>query len=538
VSILPRSVDAIVVGGGPNGLVAAAILADAGWSVLLLEEQDELGGAVKSRIDDGWTMDQFSACYPLAVASPIMRDLGLERHGLRWAIAETVLAHPLSSEDGTAAVIHLDREQTAANLGEEEGADGQAWLDLCARYDKISAPFLDAMLNAWPPVMAARRLARTLGGSAELLRFARFLSLPTHRMGEELFRGRRGRALLAGNAMHADAPADAPISGVMGWLLAMLAQDVGFPSPVGGAGQLTAALVHRARTAGADLRTGEPVAHIEVRSGAAAAVRTASGQTVRASKAIVGDVAATALYRELLAPDVVPATLRDELHRFSWDLPTVKINYRLRATPAWTAKDARSAGVVHAGADADGLVHWSADLNTRRIPRVPFALIGQMSTIDPTRSPDGTQAMWAHSHLPRGLTDDESAHLLAARVDEMLEAHAPGFASQILDRDVQTPAMLMAQDANLVGGAVGGGTSQLFQQLVFRPVPGLGGPRTVIDHLYLGSAAIHPGGGVHGACGALAARAALDDHGRLGALRRRASSAVLERLYRARPSAR
>ena len=120
----------------------------------------------------------------------------------------------------------------------------------------------------------------------------------------------------------------------------------------------------------------------------------------------------------------------------------------------------------------------------------------------------------------------------------MLDAHAPGFSSLIIDRDVQTPATLMARDANLVGGAVGGGTSQLFQQLVFRPVPSLGGARTVVDHLYLGSAAIHPGGGVHGACGALAAQAALDDHGRLGALRRRASSAVLERLYRARPSAR
>jgi phytoene dehydrogenase-like protein len=100
---------------------------------------------------------------------------------------------------------------------------------------------------------------------------------------------------------------------------------------------------------------------------------------------------------------------------------------------------------------------------------------------------------------------------------------------------VQTPASLSAEDANLVHGAVNGGSAQLHQQLIFRPVPGGGGARTVVENLYLGSAAIHPGGGVHGACGAFAAKAALSDHGRLGAARRRVSSTFLDRLYRDQP---
>jgi phytoene dehydrogenase-like protein len=529
---LPVSVDAVVIGGGPNGLVAAVLLADAGWSVLLLEAQDEFGGSVKSQVVDGWVMDRFSACYPLAVASPVLRALDLEQHGLRWSRANTALAHPLGPDDGVGAAIYADREHTAANLADDDPADGQAWLDLCAQYDRISERFLAAMLTAWPPVNAARRLQHTLGGPAELLRFGRFLALPAHRMGQELFRGQRGRSLLSGNAMHADAPADAPISGLMGWLMAMLAQDVGFPSPVGGASELTAALVSRARSAGAELLSGEPVVGIDVADGKAVGVRTASGATVHAARAVVGDVAATSLYRQLLRPTDLPSGLLDELESFEWDLPTVKVNYRLQSDPPWTAQAARGAGVVHVGADANGLVHWSADLATGRIPRTPFALVGQMSAIDETRSPAGTQALWAYSHLPRDVTDDASAIELAKRIDEMLESHAPGFAAQVIDRDVQTPACLMAENANLVGGALGGGTSQLFQQLVFRPVTGVGGPRTVIDHLYLGSAAIHPGGGVHGACGALAARAALADSRRLGALRRRASSAVLDRFYR------
>jgi len=179
----------------------------------------------------------------------------------------------------------------------------------------------------------------------------------------------------------------------------------------------------------------------------------------------------------------------------------VKLNYRLRSTPPWTATDARRAGVVHAGGGVDDIVRWSADLATQTVPARPFALVGQMSTIDPSRSPDGIEALWLYTHLPRGVTDDASADRLVESFEAVLDGYAPGWRDLVLDRWVQRPSDLAAADANLVGGAVNGGTAQLFQQLVFRPVTGLGGPRTPIDGLYLGSAAIHPGGGVHGSCG-------------------------------------
>ncbi|MGX7680541.1 phytoene desaturase family protein [Jatrophihabitans sp. DSM 45814] len=530
---LPRAVDVVVIGGGPNGLVSAALLADAGWSVLLLEAQAELGGSVKSQSSDGWTMDRFSACYPLAKASPVLRALELHEHGLIWADAKAALAHALGPDDHEGAAIYADRLQTAGNLGAEFQSDADTWLELCAQFDIVGGDFLDALLTSWPPVNSARRLVKRLGGTAEFLRFARFLALPAYRMGEELFKGQRGRALLSGNAMHADSPLDAPVSGTMGWLMSMLAQSVGFPSPVGGAAQLTAALASRARAAGAELVTAEPVVGVDVRGGKAVGVRTASGQRIFAAKAVIADTSATALYRDLLHEADLPASLLADLEKFQWDLPTVKVNYRLSHTPAWTAVNARTAGVVHAGGDAAKLVRWSADLTTGAIPEVPFALVGQMTQIDPTRSPTGTEAMWAYTHLPRGIHDDESAELVAARLDRMIEQHAPGFTEEIIDRQIQTPRDLEAENANLVGGAVGGGTSQLFQQLVFRPVPGVGGARTVVDNLYLGSAAIHPGGGVHGACGALAARAAIADNARLGGLRKRAASGVIDRIYRA-----
>jgi phytoene dehydrogenase-like protein len=529
--MLPREVDAVVIGSGPNGLVAATALADAGWEVLLLEAAAHFGGAVHSTTVDGWVSDRCSSCYPLGIASPVLRALELERFGLSWANAPLPLAH-LLDPDAEAAYIHPDPERTAANLAEDHPADGDAWLRLYQEYVRIRGPFLRALLTGWPPVADAARLARQLGSLGGLGRFARFMMLPAHRMGRELFAGPRGRALLAGNAMHADVPLTAPVSGTMGWLLAMLCQDVGFPSVVGGSARLTDALVARARHGGAVLAAEEPVVAVDVSAGRMVGVQTASGQSIRARRAVVADVSAPALYGSLLPSGSVPAGLLQDLDLFEWDLPTVKVNYRLSAPAPWTAADARSAGVVHLGGDADSLVHTCADLDTGELPAAPFLLVGQTTTADPTRSPAGSEALWVYSHLPRGQVDDAAAEKLASRMDRLLERHAPGFTDLVLDREVQRPSDFEAGNAAMGLGALGGGTAQLYQQLFFRPTFGLGGPRTVISGLYLGSSAIHPGGGVHGACGWLAARAALRDGAPLGLLTRRPTTAILRRLQR------
>ena len=539
------SSDAVIIGAGHHGLVAAAVLADAGWDVVVLEGQDEVGGAVRSREGHpGFTVDRFSAFYPLGAASPVIRGLDLAAHGLRWVHAPSVVAHPHGADDEVGALVHRDPQRTADALGEDAPADREAWLRLVEQWQAIRDPLLDALLTAWPPVHAAARLLSRLG-TADALRLARFATLPATRMGEELFAGELGRRLLAGNAMHADAPIDGAISGTFGWLLLMLGQDVGFPVPAGGAGQLAEALRRRAVAAGAQVITGDAVTEIVVAGGRAVGVRTAAAHEVVARRAVLADVSLPALYGALLPDHVVPARLRDDLTRFDWDLGTVKIDYALSAPVPWRAAAAHGAGTVHVGADldedghpigaVDGLVRWNADLRSRRVPRAPFGLVGQMTTTDPSRSPAGTESMWAYTHVPRDMTGRDVADQVAANMEDVLERHAPGFRDLVLDRVVQRPRDLQDDDANLVGGAVNGGTGQLHQQLVFRPTPGPGGARTVVDRLYLASAATHPGGGVHGGCGYLAARAALRDAAPvLGPLRRRSSSALLDLVYRAR----
>lgn len=524
--------DAVVVGGGHHGLVAAAVLADAGWDVCLLEAADEVGGAVRStELHPGFTTDLYSAFYPLAHASPVLRALELDAHGLRWSHAPSVLAHPLRPDEGTAAVLYRDAERTAAGLAEHHPGDGEAWLALCRQFDEVGEELLRTVFTAFPPVRGPAALLRRVG-TAGALRLARFLMLPARRMGEELFGGEAARLLLAGNAVHADVPVDAPVSGAYGWLLAMLGQRYGFPVPIGGAGRLATALARRARSAGAAIHTGQRVERIEVANGRAAAVHTAAGLTVRVCRAVVADVSAPSLYRELLPADAVPPRLHADLGRFQWDTPVVKLNWALDGPVPWRAPAVADAGTVHLGADELGLVRWSADIESRTLPRSPFLLFGQMSTADASRSPAGTESAWCYTHLPRGMFDDGSADELAARAEQVLEEFAPGFGARVIGRQVQRPMALQSADPNLGYGAVNGGTSQLFQQLVFRPVPGLGRPETPVPGLYLGSAAAHPGGGVHGVCGALAARCALREHGVLGALRRRVTSRALELVYR------
>ncbi|WP_132156452.1 phytoene desaturase family protein [Kribbella antiqua] len=531
--MLPRSVDAVVIGSGPNGLVSAIALADAGWDVLVLEAADTFGGAVRSTESDGWISDRFSSNYPLGVASPVLRALELEKFGLRWAYAPLPLVHLLDSEEGTSAAIHPDPEATAKSVGADHPGDGEAWLRLYQQYVAIREPLLKALLTSWPPVGPGIKLVRKLGSAGELLRFARFMAMPMHRMGKELFEGPGGPALLAGNSLHADAPLSGAVSGTMGWLLAMLAQDVGYPVVEGGSGGLSGALVRRAERAGALLVSGTPVAAIEVSSGRVTGVRTASGETVVVGRAVIADVSAPALYGELLPNATIPAGLRRDLdERFEWDYPTVKLNYRLSGPIPWRSTDARTAGVVHLGGTADELVHLSADLDTGRLPSQPFLLIGQTTKSDPTRSPEGTEAVWTYSHLPRGIADDESAEKLAHRMERAIERYAPGFSDLIIDRDLQRPSDLESGNAALGLGAVGGGTMQLQQQLIFRPTIGLGSPRTFVSGLYLGSSAIHPGGGVHGACGHLAARTALRDASLIGPLTRTLPTAALRHLQR------
>ncbi len=286
------------------------MLADAGWDVLVLEAQPEPGGAVRSaELTPGYVTDLFSSYYPMTVASPAMAALHLEDHGLRWSHAPAVVGHPRSGTDDDPPILYRDPARTATELARREPSDGENWWRVVELWQKIKSPLLDAMLAPFPPVRPMIGLLRRLGTS-DAVRLARLLVQPANTMADQLFDGEAPRVLLLGNAMHADVPPDAPGSGAMGFLMTMLGQDCGWPVPVGGSGQLTAALVARARWAGAQIECDQNVSRIQVRGGRAVGVATTAGRTVSARRAIVADVTAPRLFCDMLPADAVPAKLR------------------------------------------------------------------------------------------------------------------------------------------------------------------------------------------------------------------------------------
>jgi len=520
--------DAVVIGSGPNGLVAANLLADAGWEVLLVESQDTVGGAVRSdtTVHDGFIHDTFSSFYPLTAASPTLQRLDLEKHGLVWRHAPAVVGTPF--DDGSWAMLHRDAAATAAGLDERSPGDGDTWLEMKRIWDVVKPSLIGALLTPFPPVRHGLGLALrapAVGGLA----FFQLLLSSAQSVGER-FNGEAARVLIGGNAGHADIPPTAPGSGLMGWLLCMLGHEVGWPVPEGGAGRLSQALADRFTAQGGQIRCGARVVRVVVQAGRAVGVETDDGERISVRKAVVADVAAPRLYGGLVAWDDLPAKLCSRMQRFEWDPGTVKVDWALNGPIPWKGVPVSSPGTVHITEGMDHVVITAAQIGAHTVPAEPLLLLGQMTTSDPTRSPQGTESAWAYTHVPhevradagdgsiRGTWDHSDGERMADRIQARVERYAPGFGSRVLSRRVLSPLDLQRLDENLEYGSLNGGTSSLHQQLIFRPVPGLGRAETPVKGLYLGSASAHPGGGVHGGPGSNAARAALA-HARLRRLR-------------------
>lgn len=522
-STVPGDVDAVVIGAGPNGLVAANLLADAGWDVLVLEEQPQVGGAVRSdrAVHPDFVHDTFSAFYPLAAASPVLAALDLERHGLQWRHAPAVLGH--AGPDGSWTLVHRDPAVTADLLDHERPGDGAAWLALLDRWHRIGPALVDSLLTPWPPVRAGARAVAALpaAGGIDLVRrlLAPAATVLDRPLAGHRFGGRGARLLVAGNAAHADIGIGEPGSGLIGLLLSMLGQTVGFPVPAGGAGRLGEALLARLETAGGRTVCGARVQRVLVEGGRATGV-VVGGARVRARRAVLAAVGVHQLAERLLGADLVPPCWLARVRAFRLDPGTVKVDWALSGPVPWAAEPRYAPGTVHLGGDLDELRGYQDQLAGGLLPDRPLLLLGQMSTADPTRSPAGGESVWAYTHVPQRVRGDAAGELdgdwdggdderFADRMQALIEAAAPGFGSRVLARRVLSPPELHRRDANLVGGALNGGSAALDQQAVFRPVAGSGRPTTPVRGLFLASASAHPGGAVHGACGANAARAAL-----------------------------
>ncbi|HVY44837.1 MAG TPA: NAD(P)/FAD-dependent oxidoreductase [Minicystis sp.] len=496
--------DAIVIGSGPNGLVAACYLAHAGMRVLVLEAQPTPGGAVRSRetTRPGFVSDLGAAFFPFGELSPALRPLDLPSVGLVWKHAPIDSAHP--APDGTCAAISRDLATSEVCFGE----DAAAWRRIATWHARTKHEMLDALLSPLPAIGPALRF-----GPASLLRLARVAASSGRGFAESTFRTEAARRVVPGLALHTDVGPDDPFGAVVGFVLALLASSGGFAVPEGGAGSITRALVARLEAAGGLVRTGCHVDRIVVKHRRAVAVRTDDGEEIEATRAIVADTGAPALYLSLLPRDDVPFEIAEPMRTFKRGFGTFKMDWALDGRVPWSAEPCTRAAVVHAGDSLDDLARFTAEVRKGVLPEHPYLVIGQQSLADPTRAPPGCHTLWAYSRVPGMVEGGWAAarERFADRVEARIEGLAPGFRKRILARAIFAPPDLEAMNENLVGGDLAGGSAQIQHQLFFRPVFPWFRYRTPVRGLYLGSSYTHPGAGVHGACGRNAALAVLGD---------------------------
>lgn len=498
------SPDAIVIGAGPNGLVAANVLADAGFSVLVLETNRRPGGAVwtEALTNPGFLHDVGAAFFPFGQTSPALRALDLQAHGLVWKHAPFDSAHP--SIDGTCSAIGRDLEASKRCLG----VDGAAWEKLATWHARTRDELLGALLSTLPAVKPMLRF-----GIPNLLRLAAVAASSGRSFSARHFKTDAAQRIMPALALHTDVGPDDPCGAIVGFMLTMLASSGGFAVPEGGAASITKALLARLESRGGHVTLGARVRRVIVREGRASAVITDDGQEIAAQRAIVADTSAPALYLKLLDRAVVPAPIVDAMRRFSYGFGTFKMDWALDGPVPWLAEEASKAAVVHTGDSVDDLARFTVQVRRGELPDDPYLVIGQQSIADPSRAPAGKHTLWAYSRVPSRIDGGwrACAERFADRVDDRIERLAPGFKQRVLGRFIVTPQDLEAMDENLVGGDLGGGSAQIQHQLFFRPVFPYFRYRTPIRGLYLGSSYTHPGAGVHGACGYNAAHAVIED---------------------------
>ncbi len=468
--------DAVIVGAGPNGLSAAITLARAGRSVLVLEAKETVGGGCRSAelTLPGFIHDVCSAIHPLGLASPFMRGLPLEEHGLEWVQPSAPLAHPL--DDGTAVVIERSVAATAteANLGRDAHAYRALMRPLVRDWPKIGLDLLGPLRFPRHPVALARFGLKAL--------------LPAELLARVVFKEERARAIFAGMAAHSMMPLERPPTASFGLVLGALAHLVGWPVARGGSQQIAGAMASYLRSLGGEIAVGQRVESLE---------------DIPPARAILFDLTPRQIVQ--IAGERLPWGYRRQLGRYRYGPGVFKVDYALDGPVPWMAAGCLRASTVHLGGTLEEIAAAERAVWRSEHPEKPFVLLGQQSLFDGTRAPEGKHTVWAYCHVPHGSTFD-----MTGRVEAQIERFAPGFRNRVLARHAMAAADMQRYNPNYIGGDINGGVQDL-RQLFTRPTISLVPYRTPAEGIYICSSSTPPGGGVHGMCGYHAARAVLRD---------------------------
>ena len=514
--------DHIIIGSGINALIAAAMLARKGDNVLLLEREARLGGCMFSAEATlpEFTHDVMAATFVLFLTSPAHAALGadLARHGLEFCHT----AHPTGvlRPDGSSLVLTTNRAANVAAFNAVSAGDGdQHGRDVGGI--EADAPFLFALLGgalwSWPTLSLLFGQVRKRGLRGLAAWFGTALT-PARGWLEAGYQSPLVQALNAPWVLHCGLTPDSAYSAQMGKVVAFALEAAGAPLIKGGAGAAVAAFRALIEEHGGELRTGADVDRIDAVSGHVKGVTLVDGTKI-ASKSVLASVAPAQLMNRLLRSENLPAD-KAAAKTFRHGRGNFQLHYALDTVPEWLSPGLEDVALIHLADGIDSVSKSANEAERGMLPVVPTICVGQPHRLDPSRCPPGKAVLWLQvPDAPRVIKDDAAGQIetgaewtesireaFADRIEAMLVRHIKNFATIKLARRAYSPADLAAMNINLVGGDPYGGACSIDQFFIWRPFAhSTNGSNALRGFLHIG-ASTHPGPGLGGGSGYLAAK--------------------------------
>lgn len=510
--------DALVVGAGHNGLAAAAILAKAGWKVIVLERNEHVGGAVRTAevTLPGFRHDLYATNLNIFVGGAFFAEHQAELFEHGFGIAGASKPFASAFPDGEWVGVSTDQEETAAGIARHSQADAEAWGRLGAWFGEV-APTLFGVLGS---PMPSAQAGRSLWGRRKVVRrewqsLARLTLLASRELVEEHFESPQVQALVSSWGMHMDFSPDLPGGAVFALLETFASAQHGMALGAGGAQCLPDALAGMITSAGGEVRTDAEVERIELGAGRATGVTLKGGERLEAGRAVIANLTPGALFGRLVDATAADPDFARRAARYRYAPGTLMIHLALDDLPAWRARELREHCYVHVGPWMGDMSICYAQAQAGLLPGRPVLVVGQPTAVDPSRAPDGKHILWIQVRVVPGTIEGDAAGEIAAtdwdevkepyadRVLGQLEEYAPGIGDLVLGRHVISPLDLERDNPNLVGGDHLGGSLHPAQHFLFRPVQGWSRYETPIAGLWLCGSGTWPGPGVGAGSGYL-----------------------------------
>lgn len=513
--------DHVIIGSGINGLVAAAQLSKRG-KVLLLERADQLGGCL--RTDEatlpGFVHDVMATTAVLFITGPAFAELGgdLARHGLEFCHSPNPTA--VLRPDGSSAVLTTDRAANIAALNQASPGDGDRHAADVGNIE-ANAPLLFGLLGG--PLWSRSTLMLLLReawrrGPRNLAAYLGEALHPARRWLETGYTSASAQALYAPWTLHCGLSPEDTYSGQMAKVVAFALEAAGAPIIKGGSANLALAFRGLIEERGGEVRTGADVDRILVSAGRAVGVRLTNGENIKADKSVLASVAPAKLYGDLLGADA-PAPEKAAADAYRYGRGNFQLHYALDGPPEWTTPGLDQVALIHLADGIDSVSRSHNEATRGLLPAEPTICVGQPAALDPSRCPPGKSILWIQvPDAPRAIKgdatgtisgkqwDDATREAFADRIEARLRQHIKDFDKLVLARRAYSPADLEAMNINLVGGEPYGGACTVDQFFLWRPFAGSVNHRTPLKALYHIGASTHPGPGLSGASGYLAAK--------------------------------